>query len=449
VKGEALMFDYDVAVVGCGPAGLMAATELKKAGISVVGIDKKPDLSKNIRSASGYFITDQEMNGEFITLEPRGKTTQINYTKCGFSVAYSGTLEPIHHSHIVSHSQKHLQITSTKKPLFHLFNPTRWLSDRYQEAQAAGVPFLTNTLALRVKDCADGVEVTLRKNGITRTLRTRKLLAADGLQSRIAQGLGFNRGRAFFGKGCTVEYEMDHLDVPFDRGDIFIFGEKNIGLSAAVIMIPSMRSQTAYRIETLSPIPAESASKIIEFFTQRGALSAWFKKARLLEKTGAIVGIAESIKTPYRGNVLLVSDAAAFAECLYQGATMCGYMAARAVADELSGTNGFANYTNWWNSTFEWNRNPLRMADYTKRSLIFRFITPEELDLLFDRGARQPLVAETMEANPYDYTNALVDYFLTLPDLPRPLIEKLKIMRTADMGTWASLVARAKEKMAK
>ena len=60
MKGEALMFDYDVAVVGCGPAGLMAATELKKAGISVVGIDKKPDLSKNIRSASGYFITDQD-----------------------------------------------------------------------------------------------------------------------------------------------------------------------------------------------------------------------------------------------------------------------------------------------------------------------------------------------------------------------------------------------------
>lgn len=443
------MAHYDVIVVGCGPAGLKAATDLKKAGVNVLGIDKKVDLAKNFRSASGYFITGQEMNGEHIKLEPAGKNTKIHYTKCGFTIDYSGLLEPIHHTHIVSHSQRHLQITSTKNPLFNLFNPTRWLSDRCGEAKKAGVPFLTNTLVLKVREVPQGVEVTIRKNGSTSTLTCSKILASDGLQSRVAQTLGFNRGRAMFGKGCTVEYEMDNLDVPYDRGDIFIFGEKNIGLSAAVIMIPSMRSKHAYRIETLSPIPAEMATRIIEFMIHDGALAKWFKNAQIVEKTGAIVGIAAPIKVPYKGNVLLVSDAAAFAETLYQGATMCGYMAAKAMVDELAGKDGFAGYTSWWNSTFEWNTNPLRMADYTKRSLIFRFITPDELDLLFDLGAQKPLVAETLEANPYDYTNGLVDYFLTLPGLPQPLIEKLKIMRTADMSTWASLVSRAKQKLEK
>jgi flavin-dependent dehydrogenase len=443
------MAHYDVIVAGCGPAGLKAATDLKKAGVKVLGIDKKIDLAKNFRSASGYFITDQEMNGEYISLEQAGKNTKIHYKKCGFTIDYTGHLEPIHHTHIVSHSQRHLQITSTKNPLFNLFNPTRWLSDRYTEAQKEGVPFLTSTLVLKVKELPKGVEVTIRKNGSTGTLTCDKLIASDGLQSRIAHNLGFNRGRAMFGKGCTVEYEMDNLDVPYDRGDIFIFGEKNIGLSAAVIMIPSMRSNKSWRIETLSPIPAEMATRIIEFMIHDGALAQWFKNGQIVEKTGAIVGIAAPIKVPFKGNVLLVSDAAAFAETLYQGATMCGYMAARAMVEELAGKDGFAGYTRWWNSTFEWNTNPLRMADYTKRSLIFRFITPEELDLLFDLGAQQPLVAETLEANPYDYTNGLVDYFLTLPGLPQPLIEKLKIMRTADMSTWASLVSKAKEKMQK
>jgi digeranylgeranylglycerophospholipid reductase len=442
------MFDYDVIVVGCGPAGLMAATELKKSGINVLGIDKKPDVSKNFRSASGYFITDQEFNGEFVRLEPIDKKTRIHFTHCGFYIDYTGSMEGIYHTHIVSQSGRHLQISKTKSPLFYLFEPTHWLSDRHRAAQQAGVSINTSTLCLKVKELPEGVELTVRKNGLTKTITCRKLLASDGLQSRIASYLGFNRERAIFGKGCTVEYEMDNVDVPFARGDIYIFGEKNVGSTAAVIMIPSMAGEKAYRIETLSPIPAESASKIMEFFTQQGALSPWFKKAKLLDTTGAIVGIGESIKIPYKGNVLLVSDAAAFAECMYQGATMCGYMAAQAVIKELSGQNGFEEYTGWWNSTFEWNRNPLRMADYTKRSLLNRFLTPAEVDYLFDRGAQKPLVAEEMEANPYDYTNALVDYFLTIPDLPQPLIEKLKIMRTADMSTWANLVAKAREKMA-
>ena len=36
------MADYDVIVIGCGPAGMMACGELAKRGIKVLEIDKKP-----------------------------------------------------------------------------------------------------------------------------------------------------------------------------------------------------------------------------------------------------------------------------------------------------------------------------------------------------------------------------------------------------------------------
>ncbi|MBN2108710.1 MAG: FAD-dependent monooxygenase, partial [Deltaproteobacteria bacterium] len=48
------MTDYDVIVIGCGPAGMMAVGELTKRGIKVLGVDKKPRLDVNIRTASGY-----------------------------------------------------------------------------------------------------------------------------------------------------------------------------------------------------------------------------------------------------------------------------------------------------------------------------------------------------------------------------------------------------------
>ena len=38
------MTDYDVIVIGCGPAGMTSCGELAKKGFKVLGIDKKPLL---------------------------------------------------------------------------------------------------------------------------------------------------------------------------------------------------------------------------------------------------------------------------------------------------------------------------------------------------------------------------------------------------------------------
>jgi len=181
--------------VGCGPAGLMAAAELKEKGINVLGVDKKPRLDKNVRSASGFFIDGQEMNGEYIEVEHLKGKTKVSYKKCGFSLEYSRPMEQIHHTHIIVNSGNHFQATSRKKPLYHIFDPTTWLSDRYKRAKKLGVPFMTNTLAIRAKEITGGVEVTLRTKGKTISKTCRKLIASDGLQSRITRALGLNKSR--------------------------------------------------------------------------------------------------------------------------------------------------------------------------------------------------------------------------------------------------------------
>ena len=436
------MFDYDVIVVGCGPTGLMAIAELKEKGISVLGVDKKPRLDKNIRSASGFFIDGQEMNGECIQLESLRGKTKITYTKCGFSLEYSSLMEGIHHSHIISNSGSHFQATSRKKPLYHIFNPTTWLSDCYKRAKNLGISFMTNTVVIRIRQINGGVEVTTRTKGKTISKTCRKLIASDGLQSRIARILGLNKNRICYGKGPTIEYEMINVDCPLDRGDIYVTGENNIGRQGGIILVPSPRGEDAYRLETMSALPGGAAYNIIEFFTKKSPYAKWFKKAEIVEKSGAIVEIFTSIKTPYLGNILLAGDAAAFAECLYQGATMCGYMAAQAVENELKGKNGFREYTNWWNSFFEWNRDPQRMADYVKRTLFLRFFTQDEIDFLFDLSKKHPAVVDEMEAGVFDYTNAVMDHFLRLSSIPGQLREKMKVVKAADMDKLTTVISK-------
>jgi len=64
-----------------------------------------------------------------------------------------------------------------------------------------------------------------------------------------------------------------------------------------------------------------------------------------------------------------------------QGALMCGYHAARAVQKELSEENGFAEYTRWWQESFEFNSDEyLRVAQGYALSPTY---SDDELDYLF------------------------------------------------------------------
>lgn len=427
-------------VVGCGPAGLMAVTELQEKGIRVLGVDKKPKLDQNIRTASGFLFDGQEMNGECLQLEFAGGKTRVAFPRCGFSCEYSRPMEGVHHTHILSSTGNHFQATSLKKPLYHIFDPTTWLSDRYERAKALEVPFMTGTTALRAHEIRNGVEVTLRSRGRTITKTCRKLIASDGLQSRITRNLGLNKQRTWFGKAVHLEYEMIRVESSLERGDMYIFGEKNVGGPGAIIAIPSPREEHAYRFETISGLPGRNGSAIMEFFITKSPFATWFKQAEVVENSYAMVDLFTSIKIPYLENILVVGDAAAYAECLYQGATMCGYMAARAVENELGGKSGFKQYAEWWYNAFEWNKNPQKMADYVKRILFPHIFTPEELDCLFDLAFKYPAVADAMDVGVYDYTNFLMDYFSGLPGVPEDLKMKMDTIKSYDMGGLAAVV---------
>jgi len=440
------MADYDVLVVGCGPAGLMACGELAKRGINVLGIDKKPRLDENIRTASGYCFLDQSFNHEFIKMEPVGNKTKLHYTDSGFSLEYSGQMEGIYHSYMFSDTGRRWKASTRKKPFYNLFFPTKCINDRYNWAKKQGAKFMPSTLVMRAKQSEKEVEVFVRTNGKTKTLTCKKLIASDGLSSRIARSLNLNRTRTPFGKGPTIEWEMVGVECPFDRGDMFFFGGKNFGgRQGALIMVPSMTAKNAFRLETMSVLPASSASELIEFFTQKGPFSSWFKHAEIVDKSGAVVDMMTPMITPYVGNVLFVGDSAAFAECLYQSATMAGYMSAVYTEEELKGKKGFEGYTQWWGDHFEWVRDPKRMADYTKRVLFPRFFSVKELDFLFELSEKNPIVVDEAEATPYDFTKVVMEQFIAMPEVSDDLKKRMQQIIDGDMGMIATVIGQAQK----
>ena len=87
------------------------------------------------------------------------------------------------------------------------------------------------------------------------------------------------------------------------------------------------------------------------------------------------------MQVPYKGNTLIAGDSAAYIEVEVQGALMCGYHAANAVAGELEVENGFEQYTSWWQKSFEFNSD-----DYLKVAQGYALVpaySDGELDYLF------------------------------------------------------------------
>ena len=57
---------YDVAIVGAGPGGLMAAKTAAEKGLKVVLIEKRKDISRITRACCEQFIMDENYSGDTI-----------------------------------------------------------------------------------------------------------------------------------------------------------------------------------------------------------------------------------------------------------------------------------------------------------------------------------------------------------------------------------------------
>jgi len=58
--------EYDIAVIGAGPAGLMAAKSAAEKGLKTVVIEKRESVSTVTRSCCQLLILDENYPGETI-----------------------------------------------------------------------------------------------------------------------------------------------------------------------------------------------------------------------------------------------------------------------------------------------------------------------------------------------------------------------------------------------
>jgi flavin-dependent dehydrogenase len=433
--------DCDLIVVGAGPGGLMTAYEAARAGLEVVVIEKKKRISENRRSNTSALFIYPGLNGEWVSMRRADGKSHLHFQRLNFSVPYTGHSVDFHDSHMISNSGYTFHLSNKSYPLGIFFDMDSLLADLLCRAAGEGVSFVTGALGIKAENTNNGARVLVKKGSTQFWLTAKKVVAADGLLSRIAESLGLNKKRVYYGKSIGLSYRMEGVECPYPPSFMMFFGPNYNPVIRRGSIVRDASAPGRYFVGAGGIAYDGRRVDNIEHLTTKSPIASWFKDARIIHPLAFAVSIFSPLKDPICGNVLLIGETVGWGETLVHGAMACGYMAGRGVVKELAGEPGFEEYRNYWNDSFQWLKAEDYQASYMKQVLWNLWFSDEELDHLFKLVDGQTFFGEF---GPYTNTDKMCDAILTQSGLSSQLAEKLTAYKRWSMKGIAEVISKQK-----
>jgi digeranylgeranylglycerophospholipid reductase len=309
--------DYDVIVVGCGPAGAMAAKEAAKAGATVAAFDKRKELGAPVRCGEGIGLHWIETLGA--TLRRKAVSAEING---------SVLVSPDWKRKVTIRNEQTKGVVIDRK----VFD-----KDLAIDAARAGAEiFLHSEVFGLVKDGVKISGVNAFVDGKPREFRASAVIAADGGESIIARLAGINTTATLYDTDFGVEYEManvqceDLIEIYFSsadapRGYVWVF-PKGKDVANVGVGIGGMHSPNAkyYLDRWLKAHPER------------------FAKAQPVAVKGGIIPVGAPMTDAAVGEGIIVAGTAAHQVDPIHGGGICLAMEAGKLAGEIAAANAKA-----------------------------------------------------------------------------------------------------------
>jgi flavin-dependent dehydrogenase len=350
---------YDVVIVGAGPSGFMAARAAGENGLDVALLDKRKDITSFNRSCAQTLVSATEpYMGNLAVLNPRDN--RISLSPSGFSLKYDGPhtnlygwsfYSPAGHPvklGVADEGRKTGDIAKTgtvidKEILF---------QNMLDEVKAVSVDVFQGIAVDKVTATAEGVIV----EGSGQSFEGTYCIAADGVNSGIAEMLGMNEDRYYWCNLNVVSQYMSGVDA--DPNTV-VTSSGYLDDGKVLFFMAPRPFDGEFNVQILSIDPRVNLNKAMDHFLTQGFTGKWFKNAKKLKSLSAVCSCYDPIEEPFKDNVLVIADAASTQEIENIGALLSGWKAGSAIAAAVRERNlklrkmtGISQYVDWWKEHF-------------------------------------------------------------------------------------------------
>jgi len=273
--------NFDIIIVGGGPAGAMTAWKAAQGGASVLLLERDREIGIPVRCAEGvsmkvlhdYFAIDEKWiankidGAELIT--PDGTVTITEATGDGC------VLE-------------------------------RRFFDAYIAGLAgeAGAEIWTRTDVTHAERFSEGWKLRATVQGTEMELHAKLLVAADGVESRVAQWAGFDTALDLDDLESGAQYDMVNLELDNPHHCYFYFGNE-IAPGGYVWIFPKSRNRANVGIGVLASRAQKPAKEYLDAFIAKN-----LPQAKAVGFVTGGVPVARPLKELVADRFMAVGDAA-------------------------------------------------------------------------------------------------------------------------------------------